>query len=101
MAHGGRAASFSFLPKILADWGNQRSFAEANPSDLMRHIPKTFSGSVLSCLAAPHKVYKFLVLLIASRTFCNIIACAEEAVKAMASRPLGPAALDDTLAAPL
>ena len=40
------AASFLSVPKILADWGSQRSFAQASPSDLIRDIPKRLSGPV-------------------------------------------------------
>ena len=88
VADGKHAVSFFSVPKILEDWGSQRSLAEANPSDLIRHIPKRLSGPALSLLAAPHKVDEFLVLPI-YQTRCF----AEGTVKAMASGPPKPATL--------
>lgn len=95
VADGEHTTLFFSVPDTLADWGSQRSFAEANPRDLIRHISKRLTGPALSSLAAPHKVDKFLVLPITTKMFCNIVISAEGTVKAMASRPPRPAALGD------
>lgn len=76
-AHGEYAASFFSLPKVLANWGNLRLFMEVKPSDLIRLISEMLSRPVLSWLAAPQNVDKFMVLPIATRTFCNTVTSAE------------------------
>lgn len=82
----------------LADWGNRRIFTEADPSDLIRHVLKRLSGTVLPWLAALATADEFQILPTATRIFCNTVASAEGTVKATAAKPPGPAGVADPMA---